>query len=100
MFDTRIRTILMTFVILSGFRAGQNVARADVLSNNLSNATGGTEDATTTRYLAGTFTTNATTFYLTSVTLLLANPTAGTAALDLYSDGTLEPSALIATLTS
>lgn len=76
-------------------------ARAVELSDNLANVTSGTESATTQRWLAASFATDAsTTYHLTSVTLFLGNPAPGTATLDLYSDGGLEPGALVATLSS
>ena len=76
-------------------------ARAEELTSNLTNVTSGTESATIDRWLAASFSTDAsTTYHLSSVTLLLANTSPGTAALELYSDGDLEPGNLVATLTS
>lgn len=74
-------------------------ANAQILSDNLENMTAGTESATTTRWLAGSFRTDNATYPLRSITLLLANTVSGTAALDLYDDGGLEPGVAIATLT-
>lgn len=75
-------------------------ARAqDVLSDNLSATTTSTEAATGSSWLTASFATGDATYSLTSVTLLLANPLAGQARLDLYSDGTLEPGSLLGTLT-
>jgi hypothetical protein len=76
------------------------VARAQtVLSDNLSALTNSTEAATGSSWLTASFATDAATYSLTSVTLLLANPIAGQARLDLYADGTLEPGSLLGTLT-
>jgi hypothetical protein len=58
-----------------------------------------TEAASGSTVLTGSFATDDSTYTLTSVTLLLANPNAGQARLDLYSDGNLEPGSLLATLT-
>ena len=74
-------------------------ANAQILSNNLENATGGVESASSTRWLAGSFSTDAAEVPLRSITLLMANSVAGTAALDLYDDGGLEPGVPLATLT-
>ena len=75
-------------------------AHAVVLSNNLSTASGGTEAATGSTWLAASFATDASAYTLDSVTLSLANSVSGSAQLSLYSDGTLEPGSLIGTLTS
>ncbi|MBI1826585.1 MAG: hypothetical protein HY287_06230 [Planctomycetes bacterium] len=75
-------------------------AEAAELSGNLANATSGMESATVSRWLAFSFTTDASAHQLSSVTLLLANTSPGTAAVDLYADGGLEPGSLIATLNS
>jgi hypothetical protein len=71
-----------------------------VLSDNLAASTAGTEAATGSTWLTASFATDDATYSLTSVTLLLANPSAGQARLDLYSDGNLEPGSLLGTLTS
>jgi hypothetical protein len=73
---------------------------AVILSDNTSRTTAGVETATTTRWLAASFSTDASSYYLTSVTLLLANTSPGAASLYLYSEGGLEPGSLIAALTS
>ena len=82
--------------------AGSITGRAfgDVLSDNLENVTGGVEAASTTRWLGASFATNAAEWRLTSVTLHMSNPIAGTAALELHGNGGLQPGSLIATLNS
>jgi hypothetical protein len=79
--------------------AATATTQAQILSDNLENATAGTESATAARWLAGSFRTDNASYPLRSITLLLANTVSGTAALDLYDDGGLEPGVLIVTLT-
>lgn len=72
-----------------------------ILSNNLSEPTGGTEAATGDTWLTASFGTDTSAYDLTSVTLLLQRTSiGGTAELDIYSDGGLEPGSLLGTLTS
>jgi hypothetical protein len=80
---------------------------AAVISDNTSSATSGTESASPTRFLAATFTTDASAHTLSSVMLLMSMTSAsGSAQLALYTDvGTtaspgLEPGTLIAALNS
>jgi hypothetical protein len=77
-------------------------ARADfILSNNLTAANGGTEAATGDTWLTAGFATDGSSYSLTSVTLLLARASiGGTAEVDIYDDGGLEPGSLVGTLTS
>ncbi len=84
-------------VIVAGFAA---TAAATDLSNNLSQATGGTENASGARRLSASFKTDAAAYQLSAITLLLANPTTGTATVSIYSDGKLEPGSLVGALTS
>lgn len=88
---------VFAFAMLSTLPA---VAAAVDLSNNLGPATGGTESASGSRYLAASFKTDASPYSLGSVTLLLGNPSAGQATVDIYSSSGLEPSTLVATLIS
>jgi hypothetical protein len=77
-------------------------AIATTLSSNLSSASGGTEAASGSALLAVSFTTDASTYSLTSITLPLADSSAsgGTATVALYADDGLdEPGTLIAALT-
>jgi hypothetical protein len=83
------------------FAAHPNDVRGDVvLSDNLGAASAGTEAAAGSTWLTASFGTDASSYAITSVTLLLANPIAGTAELDIYRDGGLQPGALMGTLTS
>ncbi len=75
-------------------------ARATDLSDNLSQSTGGIESATDVRWIASSFATDANTYTLTSVTLLLANSASGAAQLSVYTDSGLEPGTLVGVLTS
>jgi hypothetical protein len=77
-------------------------AGADVvISNNLTEATGGTEAATGNTWLAASFGTDAAGDTLTAVTLELANSVAGQASVSIYADDGLdEPGALVGTLAS
>jgi hypothetical protein len=76
-------------------------AKADViLSSNLSDTNSGTETATGTTYLAASFGTDSSTYSLTTVSLLLANTSAGSAEVDLYTDDGYAPGSLVGTLTS
>jgi hypothetical protein len=76
------------------------LADADLLSDNLSNSTSGTETATGDTWLAGSFGTGPSSYTLQSLTLLLANTSSGVPELDLYTDGGLEPGFLVETLTA
>jgi hypothetical protein len=75
-------------------------AASVVLSENLSAATGGTEAASGGRWLTASFGTDASSYTLESVTLLLANASTGQASLALYTDDGLQPGSLVGTLTS
>src|SRR5436309_1010484 len=77
-----------------------SIASATDLSNNLSNVTTGVENAMGARVVTAAFKTDASTHVLSTVTLLLANTAAGSAQVSIYSNGNLEPGALIATLIS
>ncbi|MBL8217219.1 MAG: BACON domain-containing protein [Bryobacterales bacterium] len=73
---------------------------AETLSNNLTKTSAGAETATGNTWLTSSFRTGSSGYVLDSVTLLLANPTAGQATLSLYSDKGLKPGELIGTLTA
>lgn len=74
---------------------------AIILSDNLANATGGTETASGNTWLAASFGTSLDALSLTSATLLLSSSAANsTAQLSLYSDGGVEPGTLLGNLTS
>lgn len=71
------------------------------LSNNLSRATGGHEEASGDRWLAASFSTGTLAdLRLTSVTLLLAGPEVGAAEVTLHRDQGLEPGEQLAVLSS
>ncbi len=76
------------------------IAHAIDLSSNLANATAGVESVADSRWLAVSFGTGSAAHTLTSVTLLLANPSGGAAQVSLYNSAALEPAALVGTLTS
>ncbi len=73
-----------------------------ILSSNLSSPSGGVDTATGTNWLSVSFNTNASAYTLNNVTLLLANSSAGagTAEVDIYTDGGLQPGTLLGALTS
>ena len=75
-------------------------AQATTLSDNLSNATYDIEAVTGSTWAASSFGTDASAYTLDSVTLLLEESSAGTATLDIYSDGGLQPGSLVGTLTA
>ena len=89
---------LLAFALLGLSSAVQ----ADViLADNLAQATGGSDSATGTSWLAASFSTDGSAYTLSSLTLELARTSiSGTAVVDLYSDGGLEPGSLLATLTT
>lgn len=64
---------------------------ATTLSDNLSAVSAGTEIATGANYLTSSFSTDSSSYDLSTATLLLGSATGGTAELDLYSDGGLQP---------
>jgi hypothetical protein len=72
---------------------------ATILSDNLSASTSGTESASGSTWITGSFGTDASQYLLDSITLLLANSSTGTAEVDIYDDGGLEPGSLIGVLT-
>ncbi|HSU31624.1 MAG TPA: choice-of-anchor R domain-containing protein [Bryobacteraceae bacterium] len=74
------------------------LAHADLLSDNASNSTDGTETASGDRWLTASFGTGGSPYKLQSVTLLLANTSGGVAEVDLYTDGGLQPESLLETL--
>jgi hypothetical protein len=74
------------------------VSAATILSDNLSASPSGAEAATGSTWLTASFGTDASQYVLDSITLLLANPTAGNAEVDVYNDGGLQPGSLIAIL--
>jgi hypothetical protein len=71
-----------------------------VLSDNLSATSGGTEAASGSTWLTSSFGTDASSYTLNSVTLLLANSVGGKAEVDLYTDGGLQPGSFVGTLTA
>src|SRR5437868_1092875 len=73
-------------------------ASAAVFFNDLAAANGGSESASGSNWLTATFTTDSSSYTQLSATLLLSNPTAGAAELDLYSDGGLQPGSQLAVL--
>lgn len=76
------------------------LADVDLLSDNISNSTAGTETASGDSWLTASFGTGGSTYTLQSVTLLLANGSGGVAEVDLYTDGGLQPGSLLETLSS
>ena len=93
----RIATLLCALALVST-RAREAQAQDILISDNLLAVTTDTEAASGGSWLTASFATDDATYTLTSVTLLLANPSEGQARLDLYSDGSLEPGSLIGTL--
>ena len=73
---------------------------ADTLSDNLGALTDYTEVASGSSWLTASFGTGASSYNLTDVTLLLSNPTSGTAQVDLYSNASGKPGSLLTILNS
>ncbi|OJW18916.1 MAG: hypothetical protein BGO49_17865 [Planctomycetales bacterium 71-10] len=70
-----------------------------VLADNLSETSGGAYSATGDSWLASSFGTDGSSYILQSVTLMLSRDSiGGEAAVDVYTDGGLEPGSLVATL--
>lgn len=86
---------LLAFSLMSAL-----VMHADTISSNLSNVTTGVEAASGSAWLTASFGTGSSSSNLSSVTLLLSNPTTGVAEVDLYSNSLLQPGSLVGTLTS
>ncbi len=96
-----LRFPCVVVAMLSVFLVVPRGARADFdLSDNLSQASTGTEAAIGSNWLTSSFGTDGSSYKLSSITLLLANSVAGKAELDLYSDGGLEPGSLVGVLAS
>src|SRR6476469_5579063 len=81
------------------FFVGQTVTRADTLSNNLSASTADTEVVSGSTWIAGGFKTDASSYQLSSATLLISNSVPGVATLDVYS-GIVQPSLFLGALDS
>ena len=82
------------------FAAGLPILKADTISSNLTDVSAGTETAAGSNWLSASFGTGTSSAALDMVTFLLANSAAGTAEVDLYSDGQLAPGSLVAQLAS
>ena len=95
----KYRSLLLCALAVVGATPLTASAQDTLLSDNLSATTSSSEAASGSTVLTASFATDDSTYNLTSVTLLLANPSAGQARLDLYSDGGLEPGSLVASLT-
>src|SRR5262249_43689747 len=93
------RPLALVSVLALAAAAAAGAVGAATLSDNLSEPSAGTETAAGSKWLTASFGTGTDADTRAAVTLLLPNPTAGEARLDLYSDGGLEPGTLIATLT-
>jgi hypothetical protein len=78
---------------------GQTAMQADILSNNLSSATADTEVVSGSTWIAGGFRTDASSYQLSSATLLISNSIPGVATLDVYS-GIAQPSLFLGVLDS
>lgn len=97
---TRVRLSRSLTILIMATAA---ITRGDdiILSDNLSEVTGGSETAQNTTTLTVSFSTDTTVKRLASAVLLIANPSqTGSAMLSLYSDAGHEPDALLATLDS
>lgn len=97
-YQPRVRVQLAAFVIAAV--ALPVVAKSATFFDDLAATNGGSETVTSSRWLAGVFTTDSSTYSSLTATLLMSQATAGTAQLDLYSDGGLQPGSFVATLTS
>ncbi len=82
-------------------------ARGTVISDNTGSTTGGVENVTTTRWVAASFTTDASSHTLSQVILMMANTAPGAAVVEIRSDvvatpsgSGLEPGTLVGTLTA
>ena len=73
--------------------------QSNVLSSNITNASGGVETSTGTTYNAASFSTGTSAYTLNSVDLLLAS-TSGTATVEILTDTANQPGTLVGTLTS
>jgi hypothetical protein len=78
---------------------GQTAMQADILSNNLSASTADTEVVSGSTWIAGGFKTDASSYQLSSATLLISNSVPGIATLDVYS-GIVQPSLFLGILDS
>ncbi len=99
-FESDMRVRIGRWVLVAIFLLGGGGAKAAVFFNDLSAANGGSETASGVNWLTATFTTDSSAYTQLSATLLLGNPTAGSAELDLYSDGGLQPGSPLAVLSS
>lgn len=87
--------MLVAAILLSG----QTAMQADILSNNLSSLTANTEVLSGSTWIAGGFKTDASSYQLSSATLLISNSVPGIATLDIYS-GIVQPSLFLGVLNS
>ena len=97
----RRAALVLAALALWATRPPSAAADTVVLSDNITGVvSGGTEAATGSNWLASSFGTGDATSQLDSITLLLQNPVAGSAVLDLYTDGGQQPGTLVGTLTA
>jgi hypothetical protein len=75
-------------------------ASGTILSDNLGNAITGTEAVGGTRFVDASFGTDASSYSLSSVTLLMQEVTPGNAVLQIYTDSGFQPGLLVGTMTS
>ena len=94
-----LATTLMT-LMTTLMTTGAQAMKADTLTDNLSASTAGVETASGDTWLTASFGTDAASYTLSDVTLLLDSTDSGTAAVSIYSDGLLSPGSLVGTLTS
>jgi hypothetical protein len=91
----RIATrLLITFI------AGASFSFAATLTDNLSKTTGGGEFVGGPTWIAAAFSTDNTSYQISSASLLLSTPEPSTAKLDLYSASSGQPGLLLSTLNS
>lgn len=86
--------------LAAAFLALASTGWADVLSDNLSEATADLEYLSGPTQVAAGFKTDYQSYYLDNVMLWLGNPVPGQAALSLYSDNASQPGSLVGTLLS
>lgn len=82
--------------VLFGLGSLVEHGQATTFFDDLTADYGGTEIVSEDRWLAGTFTTDSATYSTLTATLLLAETSAGSAQLALYTDGDYEPGDYVA----
>ncbi len=89
-----------TLIAVIGGLLVSSQSQATVLSDNLLSSAGSTETVADSSWVAAEFSTDSSSYVLSSAVLLLSNPIHGAAELDLYNDSIGQPGTMLGALTA